>query len=1287
MFFSRTRAVTTVSLYVAICLFAEALHATPVRLDQARQVAVAYLARRNLPAHAAQAGSLTAPAVRADDAGRDLVTRAGRIGFAIALAPSGFLIVRSDDDLPAVKLQVENGAYEDLPAGFRAVVEAELAGELSALAALRRAGSRPDARFRAAWQPAAATQAATTPSAALATPASSGLALVTTAWDQDSPYNCFAPITSAGPAGRAWAGCGPVAMAQILRFHQWPTAPLVDRSYRDGAGRCTGTHAISDVGGLADYGWANMPDRATTTNMAIGRLLYHCGVAMKADYESDGTTVYSDPDGAPALREVFGYTCQNMQYRSGYSTTAWFAKIQADIDAARPIYYAMRSAAGGHAVVCDGYRDGNDIHINFGWSGAGNAWYNMDSVVYDGDTWSQHSAIMEIAPLGMVTVTVTFDASGGTVSPTSKSVSIGSRYNALPTPVRTGHVFAGWWTGADNTGTEVTPDTRVSADSDHTLYARWTELHNQPPVVTKQSPPANPAAISEGVSLTFSVTADDATDPDTLTRGMSNVTWHVDGALKLTTKTGAPGAVASSFTLRTDARTVQGTPSRDVQIRAVALDRQGGTTEIAWTLPVNNVPASQSVTFPALPVQALGDPDRAPGAVASSGLPVAYASSNESVARVVDGLVHVTGTGAAVITASQPGNADFRAATPARQTLIVKVRLSAEVPGGGGTVAGAGLYAPGAKIVLTARPAIGNTFLRWEDSSQSATRGIVMPNANVTVSAWFGATAGISPPVVAAPGAQQAMIGVPFALPLDIRSDSLPTVTVSGLPSGLRYDPSTRSVTGVPTAAGSRVVTILARNANAAPATQPFDLTVEPLPAWAQGSFSGTTATAMPVSGAASMTVTSLGGISGKLAARGTNYTFSATSYVGREADGAFRLTTTAKAGQVLLPLALTVAVPDRNDPTGIVPDTLSRADGQLGGDTGLTLYRNVWRDAGMAAVAATYTGYYTAALPGTDAFGSGYLTFTVDAAGGVKAAGKLADGTALSLSGSLILDESGRVFTVLYTAPAAYRGGGFFGCAELAESEGGPVVVRPLDGLPLAWASLNPQATGDYGAGFMREVGVSGGWYDKLIDLRAYYENGLAVDGVTLPTRTAALRTTDWDETMARKIAWTESVEVDAAPGATPNGLPLGLTPATGIATGLTAPRADTPTRDAETGGYDYAADTSGDGVSNTSGLTLSFTRATGLFKGSFKAWYDYVSADDHTTGIQTLSHTPKLIAFEGVLTPTHAQADAAGRGFFLWAEKGAYNSGRLDTSGAPVMTPYSFNSSYDLLIVSPEP
>ncbi len=80
---------------------------------------------------------------------------------------------------------------------------------------------------------------------------------------------------------------------------------------------------------------------------------------------------------------------------------------------------------------------------------------------------------------------------------------------------------------------------------------------------------------------------------------------------------------------------------------------------------------NQAITFPDLPGKVLGEVDFAPGATASSALPIAYASSNPAVATIVSGKLHLAAGGTTTITASQAGDAKWNAATPQTRQLTV----------------------------------------------------------------------------------------------------------------------------------------------------------------------------------------------------------------------------------------------------------------------------------------------------------------------------------------------------------------------------------------------------------------------------------------------------------------------------------------------------------------------------------------------------------------------------------------------------------------------------------------
>lgn len=71
------------------------------------------------------------------------------------------------------------------------------------------------------------------------------------------------------------------------------------------------------------------------------------------------------------------------------------------------------------------------------------------------------------------TYTVTFNANGGVVSLASLQATYGQTYGTLPTPIRAGYRFDGWFTATEG-GTQIQATTVVSIPAAQTLYAHWT---------------------------------------------------------------------------------------------------------------------------------------------------------------------------------------------------------------------------------------------------------------------------------------------------------------------------------------------------------------------------------------------------------------------------------------------------------------------------------------------------------------------------------------------------------------------------------------------------------------------------------------------------------------------------------------------------------------------------------------------------------------------------------------------------------------------------------------------
>ena len=92
------------------------------------------------------------------------------------------------------------------------------------------------------------------------------------------------------------------------------------------------------------------------------------------------------------------------------------------------------------------------------------------------EDWKQSAATdsagyytLTYSPKGVYTVT--FDANGGSVSPTQMQTGRDSRLTSLPAPTWAGHDFDGWFTAAEG-GEQITTVTVFTGDT--TIYAHWT---------------------------------------------------------------------------------------------------------------------------------------------------------------------------------------------------------------------------------------------------------------------------------------------------------------------------------------------------------------------------------------------------------------------------------------------------------------------------------------------------------------------------------------------------------------------------------------------------------------------------------------------------------------------------------------------------------------------------------------------------------------------------------------------------------------------------------------------
>lgn len=369
----------------------------------------------------------------------------GRVlGYLAHLSPRGFVWLRADDVLPPLKLYSDNTPFENLPPWAVEVFTDELERELDELARQRTAGASIPHVYMQEWEVLCGKISAPTGALANLRTYAQVDPLLSTAWDQGDPYNLHMPAVSGAPngyAGRAPAGCGAIGLAQILRYHQKPAQIVRDETYIDNSGACRGTHAASKAG-LTPYDWANMPATITAGSsaaqkIAVAQLIWHCAVALHTDFEAAGSGSTTSM-AVNALRNLFGYTCNNYVSRTGFSDQQWFSALSADINASKPVSYLLTSSSGGHFVVCDGVNGTSHIHLNFGWGTflpSATAWYDMNSIVAANIIWTTQGAIFNITPpaAGVAPSVTFFSINNGAAATASRIVTLNNSCTGSPT--------------------------------------------------------------------------------------------------------------------------------------------------------------------------------------------------------------------------------------------------------------------------------------------------------------------------------------------------------------------------------------------------------------------------------------------------------------------------------------------------------------------------------------------------------------------------------------------------------------------------------------------------------------------------------------------------------------------------------------------------------------------------------------------------------------------------------------------------------------------------------------
>ena len=219
--------------------------------------------------------------------------------------------------------------------------------------------------------------------------------LITTKWNQDNGFNYHCPAFPGAPAdGKCYTGCVATAMAQIMKYYNYPAHGTGSHSYYHPY--YTSISANFDT---TNYNWSVMSTGVSISSReAISTLMYDCGVAVDMDYGpyESGSQTFLVPQ---AMIDYFNYRLTiSYENKSSYEDKNWKQLLFDNLDQHHPILYSGSGSSGGHAWVCDGYQD-TMFHFNWGWGGSNNGYFSVDSINSgNGDFTSSQGAVVNIMP-------------------------------------------------------------------------------------------------------------------------------------------------------------------------------------------------------------------------------------------------------------------------------------------------------------------------------------------------------------------------------------------------------------------------------------------------------------------------------------------------------------------------------------------------------------------------------------------------------------------------------------------------------------------------------------------------------------------------------------------------------------------------------------------------------------------------------------------------------------------------------------------------------------------------
>ncbi|WP_278842971.1 C10 family peptidase [Hoylesella timonensis] len=201
--------------------------------------------------------------------------------------------------------------------------------------------------------------------------------LIETRWHQEAPFNNDIQKDANGKP--YLVGCVAIAMTQIMRYYKYPTKGIGSNTYSMNGETLTANFSASPYQWdkmLLSYNKGKYTDEEAK---AVSELMRQVGISVNMDYKPDFSSS-NTMSAQNAFINNFGYNPNMNRYtRNYYSEQEWMDMVYKELSEQRPIYYSGNDSKGenGHAFVIDGYNAEGKVHVNWGWGGFEDGYFDI----------------------------------------------------------------------------------------------------------------------------------------------------------------------------------------------------------------------------------------------------------------------------------------------------------------------------------------------------------------------------------------------------------------------------------------------------------------------------------------------------------------------------------------------------------------------------------------------------------------------------------------------------------------------------------------------------------------------------------------------------------------------------------------------------------------------------------------------------------------------------------------------------------------------------------------------